>query len=183
MSRIGKSPVEVPAGTEILIEQTPAGLKVHVKGPKGELSRVFRPEIQIVQNGNQLIVTRIDESRLARSLHGLSRTLLNNMIIGVNQGFVRNLEIVGVGYRAQVQEKKLVLALGYSHPVEIDPPPYISFAVETNTKIQISGLDNELVGQVAALIRSKRPPEPYKGKGIKFAGERIRRKAGKAGKK
>lgn len=183
MSRIGKSPVQIPDKVEVTLKETSNGIEVTVKGPKGSLSRTFRPEILISQEGNTLIVSRKDESRLARSLHGLSRTLLNNMVLGVSQGFTRNLEIVGVGYRAQVQGNKLVLALGYSHPVEIEAPANISFAVEANTKLQVSGLDKEVVGQIAALIRSKRPPEPYKGKGVKYAGERIRRKAGKAGKK
>ncbi|MCE3235369.1 MAG: ribosomal protein [Vampirovibrio sp.] len=183
MSRIGKSPVQIPDKVEVTLKETSNGTEVTVKGPKGTLSRTFRPEIIISQEGNILTVSRKDESRLARSLHGLSRTLLNNMVLGVSQGFTRNLEIVGVGYRAQVQGNKLVLALGYSHPVEIEAPANISFAVEANTKLQVSGLDKEVVGQIAALIRSKRPPEPYKGKGVKYAGERIRRKAGKAGKK
>ena len=183
MSRIGKSPVQLADKVEIIIKETSNGAEVTVKGPKGTLTRTFRPEITITQEGNTLIVTRKSESRIARSLHGLSRTLLNNMVQGVSQGFTRNLEIVGVGYRAQVQGNKLVLALGYSHPVEIEAPANVAFAVEANTKVQISGPDKEVVGQVAALIRSKRPPEPYKGKGVKYAGERIRRKAGKAGKK
>jgi large subunit ribosomal protein L6 len=183
MSRIGKSPVQIPDKVAITIQESPNGATVTVKGPKGTLTRTFRPEVIITQEGNTLIVARKDESRLARSLHGLSRTLLNNMVQGVSQGFTRNLEIVGVGYRAQVQGNKLVLALGYSHPVEIEAPANITFGVEANTKVQISGPDKEIVGQVAALVRSKRPPEPYKGKGVKYAGERIRRKAGKAGKK
>lgn len=183
MSRIGKSPIQVPDKVEVTIAVTSNGAEVTVKGPKGSLTRTFRPEIIITQEGSTLIVSRKDESRIARSLHGLSRTLLNNMVLGVSQGFTRNLEIVGVGYRAQVQGNKLVLALGYSHPVEIEAPANISFAVEANTKLQVAGIDKEIVGQVAALIRSKRPPEPYKGKGVKYAGERIRRKAGKAGKK
>jgi large subunit ribosomal protein L6 len=183
MSRIGKSPVQVPDKVEITLQETAQGTVVTVKGPKGTLTRTFRSEVIITKEGNQLVISRRDESRMARGLHGLSRTLLNNMVTGVSQGFTRNLEIVGVGYRAQVQGNKLVLALGYSHPVEIEAPPNISFGVEANTKVQISGPDKEMVGQVASLIRSKRPPEPYKGKGVKYAGERIRRKAGKAGKK
>jgi large subunit ribosomal protein L6 len=179
MSRIGKSPIQVPDKVEITIN----GSTVTVKGPKGTLSRTFRPEVSFTQDGNVLTVNRRDESRQARSLHGLSRTLLNNMVQGVSTGFSRNLEIVGVGYRAQVQGTKLVLALGYSHPVEIEAPHGIEFKVEANTKLAVSGPDKELVGQIAALIRSKRPPEPYKGKGVKYAGEKIRRKAGKAGKK
>ncbi len=183
MSRIGKSPVRIPDKVEVKIEASAKGAVVTVKGPLGTLTRVFRPEIIITQEGNELIVTRRDESRMARGLHGLSRTLLNNMVLGVSTGFSRKLEIIGVGYRAQVQGSKLILSLGYSHPVEIDAPADITFKVEANTKLEVSGPDKELVGQYAALIRSKRKPEPYKGKGVKYAEERIRRKAGKAGKK
>jgi large subunit ribosomal protein L6 len=183
MSRIGKSPIPVPDKVEVQIQVETQGTTVTVKGPKGSLSRTFRSEVVITQEGNTLVVSRKDESRIARSLHGLSRTLLNNMVQGVSQGFTRNLEIVGVGYRAQVQGNKLVLALGYSHPVEIEAPAGIAFAVEANTKVSVSGPDKELVGQIAALIRSKRQPEPYKAKGVRYAGEKIRRKAGKAGKK
>lgn len=183
MSRIGKSPVQVPDKVEIKTEATSNGTMVKVKGPLGELSRLFRPEVSFQIDGNVVNVLRKDESRQARSLHGLSRTLLNNMVLGVSTGFARKLEIIGVGYRAQVQGSKLVLALGYSHPVEIEAPAGINFKVEANTKLEVSGPDKELVGQIAALIRSKRPPEPYKGKGVKYAEERIRRKAGKAGKK
>ena len=183
MSRIGKSPIEVPDKVETTIQESNNGFTVTVKGPLGTLTRTFRPEISITRDGNVLTVTRKDESRMARGLHGLSRTLLNNMVQGVSKGFTRNLEIIGVGYRAQVQGSKLVLSLGYSHPVEIEAPAGIKFAVEANTKVSIEGPDNEMVGQIAALIRSKRPPEPYKGKGVKYAGEKIRRKAGKAGKK
>lgn len=183
MSRIGKSPVRIPDKVEVIIETSSKGSVVTVKGPLGTLTRTFRPEIIITQEGGELIVTRRDESRMARGLHGLTRTLLNNMVTGVSTGFSRRLEIIGVGYRAQVQGSKLVLSLGYSHPVEIDAPQGIEFKVEANTKLEIKGPDKELVGQISALIRSKRPPEPYKGKGVKYAEERIRRKAGKAGKK
>lgn len=183
MSRIGKSPVRIPDKVEVKIETSSKGTVVTVKGPLGTLTRTFRPEIIITQEGGELIVTRRDESRMARGLHGLTRTLLNNMVTGVSTGFSRRLEIIGVGYRAQVQGSKLVLSLGYSHPVEIDAPQGIEFKVEANTKLEVKGPDKELVGQVSALIRSKRPPEPYKGKGVKYAEERIRRKAGKAGKK
>ena len=183
MSRIGKNPVQIPDKVEVKIEASNRGTTVTVKGSLGTLVRTFRPEIIITQEGNELIVTRRDESRMARGLHGLSRTLLNNMVQGVSTGFSRRLEIVGVGYRAQVQGNKLVLALGYSHPVEVEAPAGIQFTVEANTKLEIKGPDKEVVGQIAALIRSKRPPEPYKGKGVKYAEERIRRKAGKAGKK
>ncbi len=183
MSRIGKNPVRIPDKVEVKIEASYKGATVIVKGPLGTLTRTFRPEILISQEGGDLIVTRKDESRMARSLHGLSRTLLNNMVLGVSTGFSRRLEIIGVGYRAQVQGNKLVLALGYSHPVEVDAPEGIQFVVEGNTKLEVKGSDKEVVGQIAALIRAKRPPEPYKGKGVKYADEKIRRKAGKAGKK
>ena len=178
MSRIGKNPITIPDKVEVTIN----GQTVTVKGPLGTLSRTFRPEVTITQEGNVLVVTRKGEDRLSRALHGLSRTLLNNMVQGVSTGFTKNLEIVGVGYRAQVQGKTLVLSLGYSHPVEIDAPEGIEFKVEANTKLAVSGPDKETVGQIAALIRSKRPPEPYKGKGVRYAGEKIRRKAGKSGK-
>ncbi len=183
MSRIGRSPISVPDKVEVTFKQNTDGTLVTVKGPLGTLTRQFRAEVLFAQEGTTINVTRRDESRMARSLHGLSRTLLNNMVQGVSTGFSKRLEIVGVGYRASVQGEKLVLALGYSHPVEIVTPAGIQFTVEANTKLEIKGPDKELVGQVAALIRSKRPPEPYKGKGVKFAGEKIRRKAGKAGKK
>lgn len=184
MSRIGKAPIDAPAKVEVTIQSSAtAGDTVTVKGPLGTLTRTFRPEVQITKEGEQLVVSRRDESRSARALHGLSRTLLNNMVQGVSVGFVRNLEIVGVGYRASVQGKNLNLQLGFSHPVEIPAPPNVEFKVDANTKIEIKGIDKQVVGDVAALIRSKRPPEPYKGKGVKYAGERIRRKAGKAGKK
>ncbi|HEY9746198.1 MAG TPA: 50S ribosomal protein L6 [Oculatellaceae cyanobacterium] len=183
MSRIGKSPVRIADNVEVKIDAHPNGSTVTVKGPLGQLTRTFRPEVSFALEGNQVIVSRKDDSREARSLHGLSRTLLNNMVLGVSTGFSKKLEIVGVGYRAQVQGNKLVLSLGYSHPVEVEAPAGITFKVEANTKLEVSGSDKELVGQVAALIRSKRPPEPYKGKGVKYADERIRRKAGKAGKK
>jgi large subunit ribosomal protein L6 len=179
MSRIGKAPIEVPDKVDITID----GQKVTVKGPLGTLSREFRPEVTFEREGNVLRVVRKSEDRQSRSLHGLSRTLLNNMVQGVSKGFTRNLEIIGVGYRAQVQGRKLVLALGYSHPVEIDPPEGIEVSVEANTKLLVKGADKQAVGDFAALIRSKRPPEPYKGKGVKYAEEKIRRKAGKAGKK
>jgi len=183
MSRIGKAPIEVPANVQVSIQEVDQGTQVIVTGPKGTLTRIFRPEIAIVQEANQIKLSPKNEGRMARSLHGLSRTLLNNMILGVNTGFSTKLEIVGVGYRAQVQNNVLVLSLGYSHPVEIPAPEGIAFTVEANTKLEIKGADKEQVGQVSALIRSKRPPEPYKGKGIRFAGEVIKRKAGKAGKK
>ena len=168
-----KTPSAFRDKVEVKIEASPRGATVTVKGPLGTLTRTFRPEILITQEGGELIVTRRDEGRMARALHGLSRTLLNNMVLGVSTGFSRRLEIIGVGYRAQVQGNKLVLALGYSHPVEVDAPEGIQFTVEGNTKVEIKGPDKEVVGQIAALIRGKRPPEPYKGKGVKYAEEKI----------
>ena len=184
MSRIGKAPIEVPAKVEVTFESADYGqTKITVKGPKGELVRTFRAEISFAQEGNVISVTRKSDDRSSASLHGLSRTLLNNMILGVSQGFEKKLEIKGVGYRAQVQGKTLTLALGYSHPVEFDIPESIEIVVDNNTKLSVTGPDKQMVGDLCAKIRAKRPPEPYKGKGIMYAGERIRRKAGKAGKK
>ncbi len=181
MSRIGKSPIEVPEKVEVSIQEASSGYTVNVKGPLGELSRTFRPEVIITQDGNTITVARKREDRVSRSLHGLSRTLLNNMVVGVDKGFEKKLEINGVGYRAAVQGKVLNLALGFSHPVDIDIPEGIEIKVEKNTNLSIKGYDKQLVGDLSALIRSKRPPEPYKGKGVKYADEKIRRKAGKAG--
>jgi large subunit ribosomal protein L6 len=178
MSRIGKRPIDVPAKVEVAID----GTKVVVKGPKGELSRQLSSSVVISQEGETLQVTRRNETRLARQMHGLSRTLLANMVEGVSKGFERRLEMQGVGYRAQLQGTKLVLNIGFSHPVEIQPPDGIRFAVESNTNIIVSGYDKEVVGNTAAKIRDLRPPEPYKGKGIRYAGEVVRRKAGKTGK-
>lgn len=179
MSRIGKAPIEVPSNVDVTI----ADSTVTVKGPLGQLTRTFRPEVEIIREGNLLIVNRKSEDRLTRSLHGLSRTLLNNMVQGVHQGFIKNLEMVGVGYRAQVQGRKLVMQLGFSHPVEVNPPDGVEISVEANTKIAVKGYDKQLVGDIAAYIRRFREPEPYKGKGVRYAGEKVRRKAGKAGKK
>lgn len=179
MSRIGKRPIAIPAKVTVTID----GQSVTVKGPKGELSRVLPPEVIVVQEGETLLVNRRDESRVARQRHGLCRTLVANMVDGVSQGFQRRLEIQGVGYRAQVQGKTLTLNMGYSHPVQIEPPDGIQFAVENNVNVMVSGIDKEIVGNTAARIRAVRPPEPYKGKGIRYAGEVVRRKAGKAGKK
>ncbi|MBX2864387.1 MAG: 50S ribosomal protein L6 [Leptolyngbyaceae cyanobacterium MAG.088] len=178
MSRIGKKPVPVPSGVTVSIDAQ----SVVVKGPKGELSRVLPGEVNIAQEGEQVVVTRQDESRLARSRHGLSRTLIANMVEGVSNGFEKRLEIKGVGYRAAVKGKKLTMNLGYSHPVEFEPPEGIEFKVESNTNVIVSGIDKELVGTIAAKIRDARPPEPYKGKGVRYLGEMVRRKAGKAGK-
>lgn len=179
MSRIGKSPISIPNKVTVAID----GSHIAVKGPKGELSRVLPAAVTVEQEGETLLVIRRDESRSSRQLHGLSRTLVANMVEGVSQGFQRRLEIQGVGYRAQVQGRNLNLTVGYSHPVQIAPPEGIQLAVENNTNVIVSGFDKELVGNTAAKIREVRPPEPYKGKGIRYAGEVVRRKAGKAGKK
>lgn len=179
MSRIGKRPISIPAKVQVIID----GTHIAVKGPKGELSRSLPAAVNVEQEGETLLVLRRDESRTSRQLHGLSRTLLANMVEGVSHGFQRRLEIQGVGYRAQVQGRNLTLNVGYSQPVQIDPPEGIQLAVENNTNVIVSGFDKELVGNTAAKIRSVRPPEPYKGKGIRYAGEVVRRKAGKAGKK
>ena len=179
MSRIGKAPIPIPEKVSVSLN----GLDVTVKGPKGELSRTLPEGVEISQDGNNLVVSPSSSSRRSRERHGLSRTLVANMVEGVSKGFTRKLEIVGVGYRASVQGKKLVVSAGYSHPVEMDPPQGVSFAVENNTNVFVSGADKELVGNEAAKVRAIRPPEPYKGKGIKYEGERILRKAGKTGKK
>jgi len=179
MSRIGKAPIPIPDKVTVNLE----GLSVTVKGPKGELSRTLPEGVSITQDGNHLQVSPTSEARRSRERHGLSRTLVANMVEGVSQGFSRKLEIVGVGYRAQVQGKKLVVSAGYSHPVEMVPPDGVTFAVENNTTVIVTGADKELVGNEAAKVRAIRPPEPYKGKGIKYEGERILRKVGKTGKK
>ena len=179
MSRIGKQPISVPAKVQVAID----GSNIDIKGPLGELSHVLPALVMVEQEGETLLVKRQDESRLARQLHGLSRTLVANMVQGVSEGFKRRLEIQGIGYRAQVQGRNLNLTVGYSHPVQIVPPEGIQIAVENNTNVIVSGFDKELVGNIAAKIRDVRPPEPYKGKGIRYAGEVVRRKAGKAGKK
>jgi large subunit ribosomal protein L6 len=171
-------PVPVPAGVDVTID----GRNVRVKGPKGELSHTLAEPISVERGDDgALLVTRPDDERESRSLHGLSRTLLNNMVVGVSQGFTRTLEVQGVGYRAQIQGRDLNLALGFSHPVVVTPPDGIEFVVEAN-RIHVQGIDKEHVGQVAANIRKLRPPEPYKGKGIRYQGEVVRRKAGKSGK-
>ncbi len=179
MSRIGKAPIPIPDKVSVSLN----GLDVTVKGPKGELSRTLPDGVDIAQDGNVLMVTPSSTSRRSRERHGLCRTLVANMVEGVSQGYTRKLEIVGVGYRAAVQGKKLVVSAGYSHQVEMIPPDGITFAVENNTNVFVSGADKELVGNEAAKVRAIRPPEPYKGKGIKYEGERILRKAGKTGKK
>lgn len=177
MSRIGKRPIPIPSKVTVTVE----GQTVTVKGPKGELSRQLPGLIALEQEGETLMVKRQNESRPARQLHGLCRTLVANMVEGVSQGFQRRLEIQGVGYRAQVQGRNLVLNVGYSNPVQIEPPTGIQVAVENNTNVIVSGIDKEIVGNIAATIRAVRPPEPYKGKGIRYAGEAVRRKVGKSG--
>lgn len=175
MSRIGKKPITVPDGVTVKIE----GNLVTVKGPKGELSRKFRPEIKIELDGNTLTVTRPDDMRQNRAFHGLTRALIQNMVTGVKEEYSRILDIVGVGYRAEMKDKNLLLNIGYSHPVYFIPPEGIKFQTPTPTQIVVSGVDKQLVGLVASKIRSLRKPEPYKGKGIKYKDEQIRRKAGK----
>lgn len=178
MSRIGKKPVAVPAGVEVKID----GSTVTVKGPKGTLTNTFNPEIIIKQEGAEIIVERPSEDKMHKSLHGLTRTLINNMVEGVTNGFSKSLEIEGVGYRAAKQGKNLVMNLGYSHQVIVPEIDGITIDVPNATSIVVNGIDKQAVGQFAAEIREKRPPEPYKGKGIRYAGERIIRKEGKAGK-
>lgn len=175
MSRIGKKPIVVPAGVTVTVE----GNKATVKGPKGTLVREFNKDIMIKVEGNEIIVERPNDEIEMRALHGTTRALLHNMVVGVSEGFKKVLNLVGVGYRAAVQGKGLELSLGYSHPVKIDPVDNITFAVEKNTTIIVEGIEKDVVGQVAANIRSKRAPEPYKGKGVKYADEVIRRKEGK----
>jgi large subunit ribosomal protein L6 len=179
MSRIGKRPIDIPDKVTVTIE----GQYVAVKGPKGELSRTLPEQVKVEQEGSTLRVLRRDESRVARQRHGLSRTLVANMVEGVSKGFEKRLAIQGVGYRAQVQGRNLILNVGYSKPVEIVPPEGIQVAVEGNVNVIVSGINKEIVGNTAAQIRSIRPPEVYKGKGIRYANEVVRRKAGKAGKK
>src|SRR4026207_185043 len=178
MSRIGRMPIPLPAG----VEGARGGGSRGVRGPLGTLARSIHPEMVIERGEGELRVVRPSDEPRHRALHGLTRTLVNNMVVGVTTGFTKGLEISGVGYRAQLQGTKLVLALGYSHPVEVDPPEGISFQVETPTKLAVVGADKELVGQIPAYTRSRRPPEPYRGRGIRYAGEQILRKAGKAGK-
>ena len=179
MSRIGKKPIEIPAGVEIKID----GQKVTAKGPLGEETVDVRPEIAVKMEDNHIVLSKVGTSRETDALYGLFRTLVANAVHGVKEGFVKNLEIQGVGYRAQMQGTTLNMQLGYSHPVDIVPPKGITITVEANTKITVKGSNKQTVGDVAAEIRGKRPPEVYKGKGIRYEGEYIRRKAGKAGKK
>jgi len=179
MSRIGREPIAVPAGVNVTIAD---GNVVTVKGQLGELTQTFSTNITIAKEGDNIVVTRPNDQKENRALHGLTRTLLNNMVVGVTKGYAKKLEIVGVGYRVEKQAGKIVLGLGYSHPVVFEETPDVKFEVPDNTTIIVKGIDKQAVGQMAAVIRSKRPPEPYLGKGVKYEGERIRRKAGKTGK-
>ncbi|MBM7829616.1 large subunit ribosomal protein L6 [Agromyces cerinus] len=178
MSRIGRLPIDIPAGVEVKID----GQAVSVKGPKGELALTVAAPIEVKLEENQVLVTRPDDERTSRSLHGLTRTLIANQIIGVTQGYSKGLEIVGTGYRVAQKGSSLELALGFSHPVVVDAPTGITLTVEGNNKITVAGIDKQAVGEVAANIRKIKKPEPYKGKGIRYAGEVVRRKAGKSGK-
>lgn len=178
MSRIGNKPVVIPEGVTV----TKNGNDITVKGPNGELTRTFGPNIAISIEGNEVVFTRENDEKTNRSLHGTMRSNLDNMVIGVSKGFEKQLELIGVGYRAQLQGKKLVLNVGYSHPVEFDAPEGITIEVPSNTQVIVKGINKEHVGELAANIRGVRPPEPYKGKGIRYVGEFVRRKEGKTGK-
>ncbi|HEV8053909.1 MAG TPA: 50S ribosomal protein L6 [Candidatus Limnocylindrales bacterium] len=178
MSRIGRLAIAIPQGVDVSLDAE----RITVKGPRGELSRVLAPEMRVIREDGTLRVERPDDQKRSRALHGLTRTLVANMVIGVTDGYRKGLEITGVGYRAQLIGKKLQLNLGYSHPVEIEPPEGIAFELENPTRLAVTGIDKELVGHVAARVRATRKPEPYKGKGVRYAGEVIRRKQGKAGK-
>ena len=178
MSRIGKNPIEIPAGVDVTID----GQNVTVKGPKGELSLTVSEPISVAKEDNSIVVTRPNDERRSRALHGLSRSLVNNLVVGVTQGYTKKMEIFGVGYRVQAKGSDLEFALGYSHPVPIEAPAGITFAVESPTKCSVSGIDKQQVGEISAVIRRLRRPDPYKGKGIRYEGEQIRRKVGKTGK-
>ena len=178
MSRIGRLPVTIPSGVDVTID----GREVTVKGPKGELSHVVAEPITVEQGDARIEVKRPDDERASRSLHGLTRSLINNMVLGVTEGYEKKLEIHGTGYRVQAKGSNLEFALGYSHPIVVEPPAGITFAVENPTRFSVQGIDKQLVGEVAANIRKLRKPDPYKGKGVRYAGEHIRRKVGKAGK-
>lgn len=179
MSRIGKLPVTVPSGVDVTIGEDNT---VIVKGPKGTLAQKLAPSMKLERENGTILVQRPDDQREHRSLHGLTRTLLNNMVVGVTDGYQRNLEIQGVGYRAALEGSVLILSVGFSHQVRMTPPDGVIYALDGNTRVSVSGIDKQKVGEEAARIRRVRPPEPYKGKGIRYAGERVRRKAGKAGK-
>jgi len=176
MSRIGSSPVPIPDGVTVTIK----GSDVVVKGGKGELSRTFHEKVALAVENDQVIVTRVDEERESKALHGLSRALVNNMVIGVSEGFQKDLELIGVGYRVAAQGRNIELQVGFSHPVKVEAPEGIEFDVPDQTHLSVRGVDKEVVGRVAADIRKVRPPEPYKGKGIRYVDEYVRRKAGKA---
>jgi large subunit ribosomal protein L6 len=178
MSRIGKMPIPVPAGVEVKID----GNDVSVKGPKGQLALTVADPITVALEDGKVIVTRPDDERISRSLHGLTRTLISNQIIGVTEGYTKGLEIVGTGYRVTAKGSDLEFALGYSHPILVKAPAGITFTIDGNTKVTVSGIDKQAVGEVAANLRKLRKPEPYKGKGVRYAGEVVRRKAGKSGK-
>ena len=178
MSRIGRLPISIPDGVDVTV----SGSAVTVKGPKGQLALTVANPIEVALEDGQLLVTRPDDERASRSLHGLTRTLIANQIIGVTTGYSKGLEIVGTGYRVQAKGANLEFALGYSHSITVEPPAGISFAVEGNNKLTVHGIDKQAVGEVAANIRKLRKPEPYKGKGVRYAGEVVRRKAGKSGK-
>jgi large subunit ribosomal protein L6 len=178
MSRVGKLPIPLPKGVELRLE----GNRVTVKGPKGELSREIDREMRIEQADGEVRVVRPSDQPRHRAMHGMTRTLVSNMVQGVSEGFTKTLEMQGVGYRVQMQGRDLLIAVGFSHPVQVSPPEGIEFEVDGTSKIIVKGINKELVGQVAADVRKIRPPEPYKGKGIRYAGEYVRRKAGKAGK-
>ncbi|MFN3948296.1 50S ribosomal protein L6 [Microbacterium sp.] len=178
MSRIGRLPIDIPAGVTVSVN----GREVSVKGPKGELELTVAQPLEVSVDENQILVTRPDDERESRSLHGLTRTLINNNIIGVTQGYSKGLEVVGTGYRVAQKGSSIEFALGFSHPVLIEPPAGITLTVEGNNKVTVSGIDKQAVGEAAANIRKIRKPEPYKGKGVRYAGEVVRRKAGKSGK-
>jgi large subunit ribosomal protein L6 len=178
MSRIGRLPIEIPSGVDVTVD----GSDVKVKGPKGELSLTVAQPIEVRIEDGSVLVTRPDDERASRSLHGLTRTLIANQILGVTQGYSKGLEIVGTGYRVAAKGSGVEFALGYSHPITVEPPAGITFAVEGNNRLTVSGIDKQAVGEVAANIRKLRKPEPYKGKGVRYAGEVVRRKSGKSGK-
>jgi large subunit ribosomal protein L6 len=179
MSRIGKLPISVPSGVDITID----GRQVTVKGPKGQLSHSVATPIEVAQEDGTLLVRRPDDERSSKALHGLTRTLIANMVVGVTEGYEKKLEIVGTGYRVMAKGSNLEFALGYSHPIVIEPPDGVTFRVEAPTRFSVAGIDKQQVGEVAANLRKLRKPDPYKGKGVRYAGEQIRRKVGKAGKK